>query len=469
LLRALFKTIDERAPEDINYTPLARSLLAQVASDPREQHIPACASIRDFVDWLFCASGLHLQHSRNDYLVALCHAFVSDATSSSILKFLESGDPIPFPKADRLKITLVVAAASNDCQLIKQLLLTQVGTKDTSSPWAEALPAASERGNLEAVQLLLEDAELLDRWDSVTPALILAAWKGHEDLVYLLTKPPYLSHHLPQGIENASILASNQGHVIIVKHLIKLQSLGGIDGVKWEIFIRGLVHGRVQIVRLAVCEWSFTITSRVLDMAAEFGHSHVINFLLAHGARVQYKGGKRSALALTASNGHEEAAKILVDAGASVDCRMDGDCPFIVAAKNSQVSFLRFLVKHGADLNHRNCAGEICAEIALEAAAGNGRQAVIFFLVNELGIRPNGDPMNKRDINPLLAAMMYGQPQAVSTLHELGFDPIDPRRTYCAAHFECGAYPMGPWPLRCVKRISDRASGATIQIWAHRE
>jgi len=78
-----------------------------------------------------------------------------------------------------------------------------------------------------------------------------------------------------------------------------------------------------------------------------------------------------AALCLAASNGHEETAQILVDSGATIDCRQHGTCPFEVAAHNSQIYFLRFLVKQGVDLTHQSY-GSIFAENALEGAARNG-------------------------------------------------------------------------------------------------
>jgi hypothetical protein len=97
----------------------------------------------------------------------------------------------------------------------------------------------------------------------------------------------------------------------------------------------------------------------------------------------------------------------------------------------------------------------------------NGREPVVRFLTEELSVKPNFDQMDPKRTGSMLAAMIFGQPQMVHLLLELGFEPIDPSKTYCADRLESGDYPLGPWPTIRVNRMLDGATGATKEIWAH--
>jgi hypothetical protein len=107
----------------------------------------------------------------------------------------------------------------------------------------------------------------------------------------------------------------------------------------------------LKIVELAVCEWGINLKadqsqhwfSQTLEGASRGGHTEVVNFLL-RGANIPHD-RLDAAFCSAASNEYEETAEALINSVTTIDPFRYSDCPFEVAAKYCQISFLRFLVK----------------------------------------------------------------------------------------------------------------------------
>jgi hypothetical protein len=62
--------------------------------------------------------------------------------------------------------------------------------------------------------------------------------------------------------------------------------------------------------------------------------------------------------------------------------------------------------------------------------------------------------------------MTFGQDHVVRTLLNLGFEEVDPAKSYYAAEFADGTYPYPPVPMELAHRVLNRKTGTTLQIWA---
>lgn len=92
-------------------------------------------------------------------------------------------------------------------------------------------------------------------------------------------------------------------------------------------------------------------------------------------------------LGAAALGGQVGAARILVEAGATLDLADEtGMTPLIHAARVGQLAVVRFLVEAGADLQHRDIPDHVHAKSALDYAVDEGFPEVARYLL-ESGAR----------------------------------------------------------------------------------
>lgn len=104
------------------------------------------------------------------------------------------------------------------------------------------------------------------------------------------------------------------------------------------------------------------------------GHSHVVRFLIEHGADVDMKSEFGwSPLYLAAWTGNAEIAKLLLAAGARIHSKTiaswnspDGYTPLHIAAMNGSLKVVKLLIAAGARINAKNGLGQTALDVALE-------------------------------------------------------------------------------------------------------
>lgn len=108
-----------------------------------------------------------------------------------------------------------------------------------------------------------------------------------------------------------------------------------------------------------------------LGLAAFFGHTEVVRFLLLRGADVNtpsQNGLKVTPLNSAAAGGHLEIARLLLEHGADPNARQADDfVPLHAAAQNGQRDMVELLLKHKADKALLNKQGKSAYDIAVEA------------------------------------------------------------------------------------------------------
>lgn len=114
-----------------------------------------------------------------------------------------------------------------------------------------------------------------------------------------------------------------------------------------------------------------------LGLAAFFGHTEVVRFLLETGADVDTpsrNGLKVTPLNSAAAGRHYEIAMLLLERGANPNMRQSGDfVPLHAAAQNGQIEMVKILLQYGADKDLKSADGKTARDYALE----NGHKIVI--------------------------------------------------------------------------------------------
>lgn len=107
-----------------------------------------------------------------------------------------------------------------------------------------------------------------------------------------------------------------------------------------------------------------------LGLAAFFGHTEVVRFLLESGADVDTpsrNGLKVTPLNSAAAGRHYEIAMLLLERGANPNMRQSGDfVPLHAAAQNGQIEMVKILLQYGADKDLKNADGKTARDLALE-------------------------------------------------------------------------------------------------------
>jgi len=112
--------------------------------------------------------------------------------------------------------------------------------------------------------------------------------------------------------------------------------------------------------------------------------------------------------------GNEDVAAILLDSGAKIDAGAHGLTPLQFAASAGNINMIRFLVKHGADVNHGAKTGD---QTALLSAIYGAHPEVVQVLIS-LGAKVN--TKTKDGDTPLKAAMKGDQDDIVKILKDAG-------------------------------------------------
>lgn len=154
--------------------------------------------------------------------------------------------------------------------------------------------SAIGNNDLEKVEAVLKDGESPDQTDELgTPALVMAAELGHEEIVNLLLRKGVDKDAFNRVGETAMARAARFGHAGIVNRLLSLKADPNLAGEPYRL--------------------------TPLLTAAQAGHTVIIQELLASGAKPNVQEGINgyTALMLATAGGHVEAVQALFAHGAS--------------------------------------------------------------------------------------------------------------------------------------------------------
>eukprot|EP00741_Cyanophora_paradoxa_P017688 tig00021013_g17082.t1 len=186
-----------------------------------------------------------------------------------------------------------------------------------------------------------------------------------------------------------------------------------------------------------------------LYIACENGHEAAARLLLERGADSMRPCGERGRLPIHAgaAGGHEHIVRLLLGRGIPVDVKSRrGATVFYIACQEGREAMARLLLERGADTSLVDEKGWH----PLHIASNNGHGAVVRLLLER------GAPVNAKDKNnftPLFCAAEMGHVDAVQLLLERGADPALP----------CG--PNGFHPLHIA---SNNGHGAVVRLLLER-
>jgi ankyrin repeat protein len=254
--------------------------------------------------------------------------------------------------------TALEAAATAGNVDVVELLLDNGAMIDAGSPyWKTPLRSAAHAGHLEVVRLLLDRGAFIEAgWGKGETALKAAAQEGHIDILrLLLDRGAQMDMGRDKG-ERLLQIAARAGHIDIV-HLL-LEHVAQINGT-WRqnqtAIERAIQSGHIEVIQLLL-DRGASINRRndkgeqLIHLAAQAGHIDVVKLLADRGA---YRVGERdnnghTPLHLAAQAGHIDIVKFLLDNGADIESVRNGKTALYLAASRGHIDVIQLLLDRGA-------------------------------------------------------------------------------------------------------------------------
>jgi len=312
------------------------------------------------------------------------------------------------------------------------------GTKTISLPEDTLLMLASNRGNLEAMKLLLGNgANVNAKTSQGQTALMSASETGKVDAVdILLAQGADIQAEDASG-KTALVYAAGRGTLETVKDLLSKgirfspadKNNAFIEAVRWYQSSYKLWQiessNKIQYLMDAGADINArdeTGSTPLLHAAAINGTSDLSKMLIDHGADIHAKNNKGTTVLMQASAAYKpDIAKLLVEMGAAVNARDDeGRTPlmWMVSTTMDNNTKMLILLDAGADINVRDNQGG--TPLMLAAQHGGGRRLKMNLLLDR------GAAINVQDKygkTPLMYAAWGGPPEIILRMLEMGANP----------------------------------------------
>ena len=298
------------------------------------------------------------------------------------------------------------------------------------------ISAAANEGNVTQLQELLPAGADVDAPEEFGLALYAASYRGHVSAVQMLlnvSSQPTAAVNLRNDGFTALGAASQQNHTDILHLLLRYNaSVNAMNANGHPALWSAAKFGNMECARVLLAAGAdVNATSDInnghqpLHAAAFFNHVAMAELLLDNGASVSSLAANESVpLHLAAAEGSLAVAELLLRRGADAGAvRVDGIAALHLAAQHGFVELVSLLLDHGAALDPLGSKGET----PLHTAAYVGQLDVVRLLL-ERGA--NAQAMAKNWETPRTIALRKGHDDVAALLAEREADVTSKLRVY---------------------------------------
>ncbi|KAH2097220.1 hypothetical protein KXW65_003610 [Aspergillus fumigatus] len=266
---------------------------------------------------------------------------------------------------------LAWAAEHGDIDMVRILIEAGADVKSTHPDGRNALSFAAERGHIEICKILVQAGSEVDSVDMLgRTALSWAAEHGSIDqFIYLWQLDPQLGQTDRFGRSPLS-WAAEKGHNDIISFVVSQRApLDITHKGNWDVelisdAIRKLHRSTFKLLPPLRFPWQFRREEFRREDAATLQRPAC------------------NPLGIAVAQGHTQAVKTLLDAGAATDIKdITGFTPLMLAAKRGDLHVVSLLVSAGASLDRKCQRGWDAAKIA----SASGHHSLAFYLNRESG------------------------------------------------------------------------------------
>jgi len=310
-------------------------------------------------------------------------------------------------------LTLAARYGRNDTV---KLLLQSCSAVNCEVIVNSALRAAIVDGQVDTTALLLESGAAVSGGENEKP-IHVASRMGHKEIVsQLLQYGASLTSRTETG-NTALHLASETGHLSLVKYLVKLDS-NGLNNPNYENetpLHLSARSGRYYLVTYFTekgCNINAPSANGAtcLHVASENGHYRTVEYLLKHGAEVNaVNSADQTPLLIAASRGQTRIVELLLLHNAIFSLRdKNGITAVLAASVNGHQDTVRFIVQQGGNIEDTDGKGNTIAHFAV----ANENYDILNFLWQQ---NISLEVQNSDGDTPLLLAVREGENVSFST------------------------------------------------------
>ncbi len=269
---------------------------------------------------------------------------------------------------------------------------------------------ACHRGNIDSVRGILEsdtgcDISVLHAASS----FLIAAEKGHTDIVMLLLEKSELGLLPAPSFIDAIIQARKDGNTAAQEHFEKGNLIFSSKHGLTDTVVRMILACGTEVDSTDTEGWTSLMHSSCN------GHTDTVKVMLGCGASVNTVSQQgQTSLQLASVNGHTEITELLLKSGATVNLpNNNGTTPLVMASHECYIDTARVLLDYGASVNTAGQQGQT----SLQLASFQGHTEMVRLLL-EKGATVNLS--NSQGITPLTLASQNGHTHTVRLLLEKG-------------------------------------------------
>ena len=383
----------------------------------------------------------------------------TNVTTAAVLCLMTMAQGSVMAAADDLR--LLEAIQRQDREAVRALLQEGVDVNAARGDGATALAFATHLDDLEAVDLLiLAGADVNAANDLAVTPLMLAATNGSAAMVErLLNANAAPDAARPTG-ETALVMAARTGRPEVLRSLLAAGAAADVrmGALEQTPLMWAAAEGHAPIVRLllevgadkeAMTTWTSKTgrpryASQTEPLAPRADGRSVIAALWPRDGNfdTDRTEGGMTPLLFAVNGGHQDAVRVLLEAGANVNGPMpDGLTPLLLAQIRRHEALALFLLEHGADPNNAgpgfpplHVAGylsqlAIAKALIARGADVNARMMGPHRLVEALELGSNRRPgdtgvFTNIGSTPFVTAAKHGQIEIMRMLLDAGADPF---------------------------------------------
>ncbi|KAG7405660.1 Ankyrin repeat domain-containing protein 50 [Fusarium oxysporum f. sp. rapae] len=307
-----------------------------------------------------------------------------------LLTFLsESESDIEWDQRNDLGHTaLYLAVATGHLSTVTSLIEKGAELNVECGAYGSPLHVACFRGYQEIVEKLLQNGASPKCGSKFQSAIQASSQGGHEDIVlYLIGDGATIDFE--EDYEQAIQMATEYGFIKVIDQLLKPEFRRFIDKEtpdKSKMRLAKAIKGGQMFVlkrqlSKASSDAKSTFPKDAVAIAARYGHTDIVKYLLEQGLDIEAEGQFGPPLRSACLMNHKSTVEELLQRGANVNTEERKGNALYVAAVKGHADIVRILLEEGADVHQKKES----SGTALQAAAYYGHKLVVEMLLDASG------------------------------------------------------------------------------------